>query len=144
MALISKSCEYGLRAALYVASQKNAEYVSIREISDKLDISFHFLTKILQKLTRGGILHSYRGPSGGVSLAKPAKSISLLTIVRAIEERDIFSSCVLGLAGCGEKSPCPLHQHWAAERSRIEKIFKQATLDKLAAQIARGELRLVD
>jgi Rrf2 family transcriptional regulator, iron-sulfur cluster assembly transcription factor len=144
MALISKSCEYGLRAALYVASQKNTEYVSIREISEKLDISFHFLTKILQKLTQGGIMHSYRGPSGGVSLAKPAKTISLLDIVRSIEEKDIFTSCILGLAGCGEKSPCPLHHQWARERAKIESIFKNATLDKLASQIARGELRLSD
>jgi len=144
MALISKSCEYGLRATLYIAAKRDDEYVSIREISDALNISFHFLTKILQKLTRGGIIHSYRGPTGGVSLAKPAKSVSLFDIILAIEDKEIFSSCVLGLQGCGEKSPCPMHQHWVKERARIEVMFRKATLDKLTGQIARGELRLAD
>lgn len=144
MAMMSKSCEYGLRATLYIAARREGSYVSIRDISQELDISFHFLTKILQKLTHNGILKSYRGPSGGVDLARPAKNISLYDIVRAIEERDIFTSCVLGLHGCGEKQPCPLHDHWAGERGRIEKMFRGATLDRLSKPIADGLLRLSD
>ena len=64
--LLSRSAEYGLRAALYLASLEPSGFVSIRDISDHLGLSFHFLTKIFQKLTRAGLLHSYRGPNGGV------------------------------------------------------------------------------
>ena len=61
MRVISKSGEYGLRALLYmVAHKKDEAYVNIREMADELDISFHFLTKILQSLTQKGILQSYR------------------------------------------------------------------------------------
>lgn len=144
MALISKSCEYGLRATLYIAASGDAGYVSIRDISRDLDISFHFLTKILQKLTQHGILKSSRGPSGGVALARPVKSVTLLDIVQAIEDRDLFTSCVLGLKECGESTPCPLHVQWAQERSRIQRMFRGTTLDKLAGPIAAGTLRLAN
>lgn len=144
MALISKSCEYGLRAAMYVAAQKDREFVSIGEISAELNISFHFLTKILQLLTQHGIMKSTRGPSGGVALAKPPRRISLYDIVTAIEEGEIFKACILGLEGCGARNPCPLHHAWAVERKRVEKMFRGATLDKLSGPIALGELRLGD
>ncbi|HMO04784.1 MAG TPA: Rrf2 family transcriptional regulator [Kiritimatiellia bacterium] len=144
MSLISKSCEYGLRATLYIAARRGDDYVSIRDISRDLDISFHFLTKILQKLTQHGILKSYRGPSGGVALARPVKSVSLLDVVQAIEDRELFTSCVLGLNECGEKTPCPLHAQWAQERARIQRMFRGTTLDKLAKPIAEGTLRLAN
>ncbi|CAN0202088.1 unnamed protein product, partial [Chrysoparadoxa australica] len=48
--LLSKSCVYGLRASIYLASKSDEEFNSIKEMSDKLEISFHFLTKILQQL----------------------------------------------------------------------------------------------
>lgn len=144
MTIMSKSCEYSLRAVLYIAAKEGDSCVSIREMSKKLDISFHFLTKLLQKLTEHGLLKSYRGPSGGITLAKPTKQISLYDIIMALDEGGMFTSCVLGLKGCGERTPCPLHKQWAEERKRLEKIFKSATLDKLAGPVARGELRLVD
>ena len=76
---------YGIRAALFVALlQSNRQYVPIREISERLNISFHFLTKILQELKRHGIMTSYRGPNGGVSLARPASEITLMDMINAI------------------------------------------------------------
>jgi Rrf2 family protein len=144
MALISKSSEYGLRAALYMAGQTGRDFVSVGEMSKELGISFHFLTKILQKLARAGIVQSTRGAKGGISLAKPAAKITLLDIVRSIEGASLFESCILGLAGCGEKRPCPLHRQWGKERARIEKIFRRTTLARLARETARDGLRLAD
>lgn len=144
MAFISKSSEYGLRAALYVATRRNEKYVPIREISKDLKISFHFLTKILQRLTREGLMISCRGPSGGIALAKPAKKITLMDIIQAIEEKDLFESCILGLAGCGEKKPCPLHKYWARERKSMKAVFSKMTLDKLSGHVLKNKLRLAD
>jgi len=144
MALISKSSEYGLRAALYIAGRPEGEYVSIGEMSKVLGISFHFLTKILQKLTQGGLLKSMRGAKGGIALAKPPEQISLLDIVENVEGPDLFGGCILGLVGCGVKKPCPLHRHWARERTRIEAMFRKMTLQRLARETARDHLRLAD
>lgn len=138
--LLSKSCEYGLRAMLYLGSlgdeedaedaspDPTREYVAIQTVSDELDIGFSFLTKVFQQLNEAGLLTSKRGPGGGVALTRPADQITVFDIVVAIDGDDLFNECVLGLPGCGNAEPCPLHEHWTDERERIETRFRETTL----------------
>lgn len=140
--LLSKSCVYGLRASLLLASSQNEEYISIRELSEKLDISFHFLTKILQQLTAVGILESLKGPNGGVRLSKPGRRIALIDIVIAIDGDDLFQECVLGLSGCGTEKPCPLHKIWATTRDDIREMLEMNNLIDMAEKGKEGNLRI--
>lgn len=139
---LSKSCVYGIRAVLYIALQGDSGYTSIRKISDELDISFHFLTKILQKLTQNNLLNSYRGPYGGISLAKPAHDITLLDIVSNIDGEKIFDECIIGLAECNEVRPCPIHNSWGIYRDKIKGEFSATTVHDLVKNIKKFNLRL--
>src|SRR5690554_5278043 len=111
-ALLSRSCEYGLRASLYLASLNHHRHVFIRQIAEALDISGMFLTKIFQQLTAAGIMESLRGPTGGVTFAKPIDDITLRDLIDAIDGPELFEECVLGLPGCGHAKPCPFHKQW--------------------------------
>ncbi|MGM0588137.1 MAG: RrF2 family transcriptional regulator [Bacteroidota bacterium] len=142
--LLSKSCEYGLRAVVFMAARKDDEYISIRDISDKLDISFHFLTKILQQLTSANMLESFRGPKGGVRLRMDASDISIKDIVEAIDGSELWTGCVLGLPGCGEKRPCPLHDEWVNSRTQIKEMLKSMDLRELSDRAVEQNLRLSD
>lgn len=140
--LLSSSCVYGLRASLYLAANQNGEYVSIREMSDKLDISFHFLTKTLQQLTSAGLMESQKGPKGGVRLTKKGSKISLFEIVEAIDGRELFTECALGLPGCGTEKPCPLHDKWADTRDNIRAMLEETNLVELAGKGKEMNLRI--
>ena len=140
--LLSKSCIYGIRATLYVASQKDRKFIPIKEISERLEISFHFLTKILQTLTQNDIMKSYRGPNGGVSLAKPADNITLLEIIHVLDNENFLKDCIIGLPGCGEMKPCPFHDDWIIEKKRIEDTFFNIKLSDLTSKIINSGLRL--
>jgi Rrf2 family protein len=129
--MLSKSCEYGLRATLYLASRNEDGYVPISTISDELNISFAFLTKILQKLNDAGLLTSQRGPKGGVALTRDADGVTLYDVVAAIDGEGLFQECVLGLPDCGNAEPCPLHEQWVEKRNQMETMFRQATLAEL-------------
>lgn len=142
--MLSKSCLYGVRAAMYVASLNQKEYVPIAQIADTLSISFHFLTKILQQLTEFGIMNSYRGPKGGVMLAKPVSEIKLVEIVEAIDGKNLFNECIFGLPGCGDSKPCPLHAEWAILREKIHMMFKNASLAMLAERINSMNFRITE
>jgi Rrf2 family protein len=145
MSLLSKSCVYGVRAAVYVAAnQGDRPYVPIHEIAEELNLSFHFLTKILQQLTESEIMRSYRGPKGGVALTRPASKISLLQIVESIDGPEVFTECVLGLAGCGELTPCPLHDRWTAHRAAIKALFAGARLAEVSRRTVESKLRIAD
>jgi Rrf2 family protein len=141
--LLSKACEYGIRAALFIAStEEDDSYVSIREISDKLDIPYHFLAKILQKLTNTGLLKSMKGPNGGVRFEKHHANIQLFEIVTAIDGDKLFTECILGLPGCGRQKPCALHQHWMIHREGIKNMLNSTTLKELAGQTKAGKFRM--
>jgi Rrf2 family transcriptional regulator, iron-sulfur cluster assembly transcription factor len=138
----SKACEYGLRASLYVAVETERAFFPIKEIGKALGISHHFLTKVLQDLTRAKIMKSLRGPNGGVALGAPADSIFLYDIVVAIDGIERFEGCVLGLPGCGELRPCPLHDYWGTKRGEIRDKFQSITLEEMATRIREEGLRI--
>ncbi len=140
--LLSKSAIYGLRAALYIASRKTDEFVTVKQISEELGISFHFLAKILQSLTQHGILRSFRGPNGGVALAKPATDVRLADLLNAIDGATMFDECLMGLPGCGHERPCPLHDQWASAQKQIKDIFENSTLAEQSERIQELGLRL--
>ncbi len=62
--VLSNACTYGVLASLFVTREasRSKDYVSIGRMSKELNISFHFLAKILQQLTSAGILVSMKGP----------------------------------------------------------------------------------
>ncbi|MCB0259423.1 MAG: Rrf2 family transcriptional regulator [Calditrichaeota bacterium] len=140
--MFSKACVYGLRAALYVATLDKQAFVPIKTISDHLDISFHFLTKILQTLTQHHIMLSYRGPNGGIALARPAEQINAIQIVEAIDGTRLFSDCILDLPGCGTQRPCPMHEQWSRIRSEMKHLLETTTLAGLSERISQFDLRI--
>jgi len=144
MRVISKSGEYGLRALLYMAAHRGSqEFVSIREMAEELDISFHFLTKILQSLTQKGMLQSYRGPNGGIGFLIPPEDILLSDLIRALEGEDFFDKCLLGLPGCGERQPCPMHNYWKTVKESLKEEFETTTLADLGQSTRQKKFRLI-
>lgn len=142
--LLSKSCSYGIRAAIYIATQNHEQYVSIREIAEQLNISFHFLTKILQVLTKENIIVSVKGPKGGVGLKKNPNEITILDIIHAVDCDNIFDECVLGLPGCSDENPCPMHSTWGVLRKDLHNMLQQETIEDLANQVKNKSIRLSD
>jgi len=142
--LLSKSCVYGVRALIYLAIEDQRRYIPIKEVSEKLNISFHFLTKILQTLTQHNLIESFKGPKGGVTLARNATDISILDVVEAIDGKKIFQECLLGLPGCSIEKPCPLHSMWGQTREELRRNLSASRLSELAGEINAGNLRLYD
>lgn len=140
--ILSKSCVYGLRAGLYLATVKKGSYVSISDMSKKLDISFHFLTKTLQQLTAIGLLESYKGPNGGVRLTDEGRKATLADIILAIDGDGLFTDCALGLPGCGSEKPCPMHDKWVVVREGMEAMLKNTGLTGMAERGKENKLRI--
>jgi len=117
--IFSKACEYGIRAAVYIAytSSRN-EKAGIQEISEEIDSPPHFTAKILQALARKKVISSIKGPSGGYFMNNPA-SIDLVEIIRAIDGNGLFSACVMGLKTCSDSRPCPMHDQMKPIRTQL-------------------------
>ncbi len=130
MTLLSKTCVYAIRATVEIAaitSETGRQYVPIRRVASNLGLSFHFLAKITQILAEAGILTSFRGPNGGVGLARAAKDIHMIDIVNATDGIEIFDHCLLGLPDCDQNNPCHLHEAWDEIRARLLSELKKET-----------------
>ncbi|MDZ7267681.1 MAG: Rrf2 family transcriptional regulator [candidate division KSB1 bacterium] len=124
--------EYAVRAMLHLASQPLGAVIPIREISRAWDIPGTFLRKIVQLLTKAGLLLSQRGISGGVSLAKPAEQISLLEVIEAAEGRMVLNTCLLQPGACPRDRWCAVHLVWQEAQRSVEKVLRAYSLAGLA------------
>lgn len=82
---ISRSIRYALLAMGYIVQHQDEKIILSQDISKKYDIPLNYLLKILQQLVRANILRSKKGPHGGFSLARPAKKITMLQIIEAVD-----------------------------------------------------------
>ncbi len=133
--MLSKSCENAIRAAVLLARKSensDRKFIPVQELAEELELSFHFLAKILQRLTESSLLESFRGPRGGVALARPANEINLCDVITAIDGNRLFEDCVLGLSKCNDKTPCPMHRQWKKQRNELKVMFQKSTLADLA------------
>jgi Rrf2 family transcriptional regulator, iron-sulfur cluster assembly transcription factor len=83
--IYSRSAEYAIRSFVHLARVPDGQFAMARHIAEQEKIPVHFLAKILQELTRKGLLRSNKGPSGGFSLRVPASQIRLLDLVEALD-----------------------------------------------------------
>lgn len=109
----------------------------LRDIASARGVSQSFLAKIFQKLTRYGIVRSFRGAGRGYALARPPKRIKLKAILLAIEGPDIFERCIFWSDLCADSNPCPLHEQWKQIKEKaFGKLMEQTTLADLMKKTA--------
>lgn len=104
---------------------------SARELCRKARIPESYSRKTFQALVREGFLKSGTGPGGGYTLIGAPEDISVLSIIEAVEGKDSFDQCVMGMARCNDKKPCPLHFTWTASKIKLVADLKEKTLRDL-------------
>ena len=82
---IPRRVDYGLRAVIYLSVRGRKKCCSMTEIAKQQEIPKKLLEKIIQDLTRCGLIKSKRGPGGGYTLARSPDQISLSDVIEAIE-----------------------------------------------------------
>ena len=76
MLQLSKKVEYGLIALRHMAMSPVGQVFTAKEIAMKYNIPYEFLAKVLQKLTKAGVVTSFQGMRGGYLLAQEAQRSS--------------------------------------------------------------------
>lgn len=138
--MFSKACEYGIKAAIFIAinSSENRR-VSPKEISEEIDSPQAFTAKILQALVRHQVINSVKGAYGGFEIEKDKiATTKLAQIVNAIDGDSIYRGCGLGLKTCDENHPCPVHDKFKLIRDELRDMLENTTLEQLALDIKSG------
>lgn len=136
--MFSKTCEYAIRAVIFIAQRsKNGDKVGIKEIAKGIDSPEHFIAKILQDLSKRGLVQSVKGPNGGFYLGAASSKHSIADIVTAVDGEELFAGCGLGLKQCSETHPCPIHHEFKKIRKDIFNMLDKAKLGKFNEQLEK-------
>lgn len=136
--MFSKACEYGIRAMLYIAQKtQEGERIGIKEISKGIDSPEAFMAKILQDLSRKGLVMSIKGPNGGFYIDSSTRKISLAEVVTAIDGDDLFTGCGLGLKACNERKPCPIHNQFKEIRIKLKSMLESTYVEEFSEDLEK-------
>jgi Rrf2 family protein len=134
--VFSQTVEYALRAVVHLAAQA-PEARTTDQIAAATLVPRAYLSKVLQSLTRAGVVQSQRGLGGGISLARPPEKLTILEVVNAVEPLQRIRTCPLGLAAHGVHL-CPLHSRLDAALATVEQALGNSTLAEVLSEPARS------
>jgi Rrf2 family protein len=134
MIQLTKRTEYGLIALVHMADRER-DYVSVREISERYLIPRRLLAEVLKDLCHARLVDSQRGATGGYTLALSPDRLALSEVVAALEGRPSLTSCE-SLAPaqhgeCGLEPLCPIRSPLHRLREGLWQLMQRTTLRSL-------------
>lgn len=129
---LTKQTGHAIRILIHCA--ESTDLIKTAEISSHLDITKQNVFKIVFILSRAGFLSAVRGPSGGVKLAKPAASIRIGDVVRAIEVTDVEIDGETGAAIAPQRGTGSINRVFDDAMTAFVSVLDQHTLADLVQQ----------
>ena len=132
MLKLTKKADYGLIALRHLAVGSGQPSASAKEIADRYGMPLPLLSKILQKLARGGFLRSEHGTNGGYRLARDPRQVSALEVIRAIDGPIVLMSCFTGQKKCGQSGTCTVREPLRRVHQGILQLLQNITISDMA------------
>jgi len=133
MLQLSKKVEYALIALRHMAMNSHGYVFTAKEIAAKYNISYELLAKVLQKLTKSGVIVSTQGMRGGYSLAKKPDEIQVSYIINVIEEeKATIAECYAdGRESCSIFDACTIRKPLGKMQHNLNALFENTTLEQI-------------
>jgi Rrf2 family protein len=136
---VTKWGECGILCSVYLAQRYGQGAVGALEISESQGLDIQYTQQILQRLRKGGVIESERGPRGGYKLSRSPEQVTLKEILYATEGDTFQIICdhypihpnAEDGTQCTTKETCGLHGVWQDLRHAIDKLLEQKTLKDL-------------
>ncbi|NCB73261.1 MAG: Rrf2 family transcriptional regulator [Clostridia bacterium] len=132
---ISTRGRYALRLMLDLALNDNDQYITIKCISERQEISGKYLEQIISVLNRAGYVKSVRGAQGGYKLARPAEEYTVGMILRLIEGSLAPVACMDDSPNaCTRCEKCATLSVWEKVDKAVREVVDNITLRDLVEE----------
>jgi Rrf2 family protein len=136
---LTRAADYGVRVMIHLASIEPRVRVSLPDLARAAEAPGSFLSKVLQALSRAGMISSRRGQSGGFEILERGRRASMLEIIEAIDGVICLNVCLLSGRSCRRKAWCPAHPVWARAQQAMFSVLAGVTISEMAAQHIQSE-----
>ena len=116
----------------------------VQYIAEELNVPMHYLNKVMQTLVKNNIVSSSKGRNGGFYLTDEEINLPLINVVHAIDGKDVFDQCGLGLKECSNAHPCPLHDDIKAYRENLKLALSENSIEVLSEGVSDGKTFLAN
>lgn len=131
---ISTRGDYGLLflSGLAIAHREGQDFVSLKEIAKKKNLSLPYLSQIVMPLREAGFLESKEGKGGGYRLKKAPREITMMDVLQVLEGKVSPVRCCSNTAGkCGSESYCNVKSTWKDATHMLTQFLKKKTLEDI-------------
>jgi Rrf2 family protein len=136
--MLSKTGLQAIKALAYLADLPGGIYEGAASIAQKTGGGQNYLGKVLQLLSREGLVLSQKGLGGGFRLARSADAISLYEVVDPIEHVSRWSGCFMGQGECTDRDPCAVHNQWKVLRENYLRFLMETSIADLSGRKVSG------
>ncbi len=132
---ISTKGRYALRIMVDLAQQHSNEFIPLRDVSERQDISEKYAEMIVGLLSKTGFVFSSRGKGGGYKLARPPETITVAAILKAVEGSLAPVACLdIPNNVCPRAGNCVTLPMWRELERRIDEYLNSVTVADLSGQ----------
>lgn len=128
MLRITKQADYAIVLLCHLVTDAAEGDYTARDLSVQTGISLPMVGKILKSLVHRGLLNSHRGVKGGYQLARPAESISVATIIEAMDGPIGLTTCSVHAGECAHEGRCPSRANWSRINNAVLKSLRGISL----------------
>src|SRR5246127_1513659 len=118
-------------AMKHLAEHAHNGACSAKDVAESYGIPPEVLAKILQRLTKAGLLHSQHGINGGYTLARAADEISAYEVIRAIDGPLFITSCITVRGECDQTQRCTIREPLRKVNQSIEEVLKKIKIAEM-------------
>lgn len=131
---LTRAADYGVRVMIHLAGPAAEARVSLPALAEAAEAPESFLSKVLQALSRAGLISSRRGQSGGFQISPLGRSASMLQVIEAIDGPIYLNVCLVSGRSCHRKAHCPAHPVWARAQMAMLDVLAAAMIAELASE----------
>ena len=131
---LTRAADYAVRAMIHLATLPENQRVLLPALAEATGAPGSFLSKVLQSLSRAGLVSSRRGQLGGFEILDCGRQASIREVIEAIDGPIYLNVCLADGRSCNRKSWCPAHPIWAQAQSAMLEVLNAAIIADLAAQ----------
>lgn len=140
MLKLSKKSDYALIALKHLATHNGEGSCSASDIAEVYGISEALMAKVLQKLARNGLVAARHGSSGGYTLGRDAREITVLDAIHAVDGPMNLTSCVTHRGECGQTSTCTIREPLRKVNNSIQEVLSRVTISEMAGDSPAKEV----
>jgi Rrf2 family protein len=132
--MFNHTYRYALKACAMIASMPPSTRVLAKDLAKESEIPPQYLSKILHKLARAGVLSSRKGIGGGFFLERDPGEIHLQEVVHPFRKKNdmMNTSCLICGDSCSRGSACPFRSYWEDAVGRYNALLENTTLADVA------------